>query len=116
MKENNVALYESIGKNIKELRKIKKLGQEDLANLTSLSRSSISNIEIGKHQPSIQTIYEICLAFDCKILDILPSIDDYKIINLPIDKEYEDILNALSTNISKRNLNIIKELLSKDDN
>ena len=114
MKESNLVFNEKIGENIKELRKKKKLGQEDLANLISLSRSSLSNIEIGNHQASIQTIYEIAVALNCNLIDILSSIDDYRqVFNLPFDKEYVDIMKSLPNNISKKNISIIKELLSK---
>lgn len=115
MAENNNILYISIGNKIKELRKLKGIGQEDLSNQISLSRSSISNIETGKHQPSISLIYEICIALDCKINDLLPSIEDFITSKYSIKDEYNDILNSLNMDISKNNLIILKEILSKDD-
>lgn len=111
MKDKNKILYEAIGGNISMLRKKKKLGQKKLAELISLSRSSLANIEIGNHQPSIFTIYEIALALDCEIIDILPSIDKYKASSL-IDEKYVDIFNSLNT--SEKNILIFKKLLKKN--
>ncbi|WP_396632753.1 helix-turn-helix domain-containing protein [Maribacter sp. R86514] len=107
-------LYESISKNIKELRKAKGLGQENLAELISLSRSSISNIEIGKHQPSIFTIYEIAIALDCKMTDLLPSMDTYQSSLGTIDEKYKTILDSLPQDKSKKSLLIINEILRKN--
>tara|TARA_R110002049_G_scaffold45305_8_gene132249 strand:- start:4707 stop:5054 length:348 start_codon:yes stop_codon:yes gene_type:complete len=108
-------LYDTISKNIKELRKAKGLGQENLAELISLSRSSISNIEIGKHQPSIFTIYEIAIALGCKITDLLPSMDTYQSSLGTIDKKYQTILDSLPQDKSKKSLLIINEILKKND-
>lgn len=113
MNNKSAILYESIGNNIKKMRKIKKLGQQDLAEKISLSRSSLSNIEIGNHQPSIYTIYEIILALECKIEDILPSLEIYKTSTI-IDKEYLDVYNSLPESISEKDLIILREFLKKD--
>lgn len=115
MKENINILYETVGRNIKKLRKSNKISQEELANFISLSRSSISNIEIGNHQPSIYVIYEICLALDCEVYDLLPSIEKYKTTKHSIEEKFNEILNSLSDDISKRNLSILKEFLRNDD-
>lgn len=109
-------LYESIRKNIKELRKAKGLGQENLAELISLSRSSISNIEIGKHQPSVFTLYEIAIALDCKMTDLLPSMDTYQSSLTTIDEKYQSIIDSLPEDKkekSKKSLLIINEILKK---
>ena len=47
------------GKILKEQRKINDLTQEDLAGLLNVSRSAISNWEIGRNYPDIQTLIEI---------------------------------------------------------
>lgn len=113
MDNKSKILYESIGNNIKMMRKIKKLGQQDLAKKISLSRSSLSNIEIGNHQPSIYTIYEIILALECKIEDILPSLEKYK-TSITIKEKYLDVFNTLPENISEKDLSIFRKLLKKD--
>ena len=115
MANKGIHLYELIGKNIKDKRKSKKLGQEELANVISLSRSSLSNIEIGKHQPSVYTIYEIAIALECAITDLLPSIEIYEQTTLSIDEQFKDIFNSLPENISRKNRDLLKEILRKDD-
>ncbi|WP_271768757.1 helix-turn-helix transcriptional regulator [Aquimarina algiphila] len=116
MKDKKQSFYKRIGSNIKELRKLKKVGQEDLAGMISLSRSSLSNIEIGNQQPTLHAIYEISIALDCDITDILPSIKDYKSATSQIDEKYVDLLNSMSDSGNKKTLNVLKEILRKDDN
>lgn len=111
---NSNNLYFTIGKKIKTIRKEMRFAQEELANKISLSRSSLSNIEIGKHQPSLYTLYEIALALNCEIQDLLPSIDDYKLKN-EIDKKYSEVFFSLPEDTSKKTLSILKEILKKDD-
>lgn len=116
MRSKQLKFYKGIGKNIKEWRKLKKIGQEDLADKISISRSSLSNIEIGNHQPTIHVIYEIALALDCDITDILPSLNLYKSSQTQIDKKYEDIINSLPTSNNKKTLNVLKEILKENGN
>ncbi len=111
---NHYNLYVSIGKKIKDARKKARLSQEGLAKKISLSRSSLSNIEIGKHQPSLYTLYELALALNCEIQDLLPSIEDYK-SKSEIDEKYSKIFYALPEDSSKKTLSILKEILKKDD-
>ncbi len=111
---NHNNLYASIGKKIKDSRKQARLSQEALAKKISLSRSSLSNIEIGKHQPSLYTLYELALALNCEIQDLLPSIEDYKSVS-EIDEKYSKIFYSLPEDSSKKTLSILKEILKKDD-
>jgi DNA-binding XRE family transcriptional regulator len=55
--ENDI--YQMIGRNIYQLRKQRKMTQEFLAHQLQLSRTSISNIEKGKHRIQIHIIYKI---------------------------------------------------------
>lgn len=56
-----------IGKRIKELRSLKKLTQEDLADLTGLSRPYVAHIERGRKMPTIDTLQKIATALDFSI-------------------------------------------------
>lgn len=111
MKEKTNLLYRTIGSNISALRRSKKFGQQKLAELTSISRSSLANIEIGNQQPSIFTIYEIAVALECEINDILPSKEVY-VSSSSIEEEYADIFSSLKT--SEKNIRIFKRLLKKN--
>lgn len=61
----------SIGKNIRNLRKQKKMSQEQLAGLLHVTRQAVSNWETGKSQPDIETLEAIAGAFDTDILMVL---------------------------------------------
>lgn len=56
--------------NIKDLRKKKKLRQEDLAELLDVSRQTIIAIENGKYNPSLELAFAIAEVFNLKIEDI----------------------------------------------
>lgn len=49
-------MAEELGKKIRTLRKTRGLSQEDLAHLMGFKRSTISNWEIGRRNPSIQDV------------------------------------------------------------
>ncbi|XQY93771.1 helix-turn-helix transcriptional regulator [Metabacillus sp. HB246100] len=55
---------------MKEMRKAKKLTQEDLAKQVGVSRQSIIAIESGKYKPSLELAYYISKAFECMIEDV----------------------------------------------
>ncbi len=55
---------------MKSARAAKDLSQEELANLTGVSRQTINQIEKGEFNPSIKLCKEICKALD-KTLDEL---------------------------------------------
>ena len=48
-----------LGKRIRELRKIKGLTQEQLAELVGIGTANISYIETGKNSPSIETFSKL---------------------------------------------------------
>ncbi len=57
--------------NLKLLRTKNKLTQAELGKILNLSRSTISNYEAGKMQPSIETIIEISKYFKITIDSLL---------------------------------------------
>lgn len=57
--------------NLKFLRTKNKLTQAELGKILNLSRSTISNYEAGKMQPSIETIIEISKYFKITIDSLL---------------------------------------------
>lgn len=59
-----------LGKRIKELRKLKNLTQENLAELINIETSSLSAIESGRHFPSLLTLEKIAqnLNVELKVL------------------------------------------------
>ncbi|AET67900.1 putative transcriptional regulator [Desulfosporosinus orientis DSM 765] len=55
---------------IAEYRKERGMTQRELADLASVSRQTITSLEIGKYNPSIILAYRIAAIFLCKIEDI----------------------------------------------
>lgn len=55
---------------IREMRKQKKLTQEELSKLVGVSRQSIIAIESGKFNPSLELAYNISRVFDCTIEEV----------------------------------------------
>ncbi|MFC6331002.1 helix-turn-helix transcriptional regulator [Paenibacillus septentrionalis] len=56
--------YRWLGRYIKELRKKKNRTQQDICYVFRLSRSSLSNIETGRHRLSIFALYELLCVLD----------------------------------------------------
>ncbi|WP_055109477.1 helix-turn-helix domain-containing protein [Paenibacillus ihumii] len=63
-----------IGKTVKAIRIKQGLSQEDLAHECDVDRSYISMIEVGRNEPSVTKIFELC-----KGLQIKPS-DFFKLV------------------------------------
>lgn len=96
------ALYELIGQKVKSLRKRRELSQEDLSDFLELSRSSISNIESGRHQVPLSTLYELSHLFKISIHDLIPSYDEVSdFLNSEI-KDYMELLEAQDLSVSQR--------------
>ena len=55
---------------IRELRKLKKITQEELSKQVGVSQQSIIAIESGKFNPSLELAYHISKAFDCTIEEV----------------------------------------------
>ncbi|MEG2289383.1 MAG: helix-turn-helix transcriptional regulator [Clostridium sp.] len=55
---------------IQELRKSKKITQEELAQMCGVSRQTIISLENGKYNPSILLAHKISKIFNCIIEDV----------------------------------------------
>lgn len=60
-----------VGDNCARIRRARGLTQEELAVLTGLSQQYLSDLERGKRNPTIVTIYEISLALDVSHMDLV---------------------------------------------
>ena len=61
----------NIGENLKVLRKIKKLSQQDLGNKLGVSGAYIQQIENNKKNPSIKTFNKIANALEVSLDELL---------------------------------------------
>ncbi|MBO6215412.1 MAG: helix-turn-helix transcriptional regulator [Lachnospiraceae bacterium] len=55
---------------IAELRKSKKLTQQELANLLGVTRQTIISLEGGRYNPSIALAFKLARTFDMQIEDV----------------------------------------------
>ncbi len=70
-----------LGKNVKYHRYRKKLTQEQLAEVLSVSSNYVGRLERGQHSPSLDKIEKISKALDVKAFELFLERDDYD--NLP---------------------------------
>lgn len=60
----------SVGKNIKEMRELRNLTQEELAKKVGISQAMLSQIERGTKNPSLQVGTLIADALNCNVDDL----------------------------------------------
>lgn len=56
--------------NVKELRKLKSIRQEDLANLVGVTRQTINAIENNKYDPTLELSMKLAKIFDKHVDEI----------------------------------------------
>lgn len=66
--------YLELGKRVRKARKKLDLTQDDLANLLSLNRTSITNIEKGKQRLLAHTLVELANNLKIPVIELLPEI------------------------------------------
>lgn len=80
MDDHNLIIKQVIGKTVKAIRIKQGLSQEDLAGLCEVDRSYISMIEVGRNEPSVSKIFELCAG-----LKIKPS-SFFQLVEIEYDK------------------------------
>lgn len=73
MSQDNPNIKQIIGKTVKAIRIKQGLSQEDLAGLCEVDRSYISMIEVGRNEPSVSKIFELCAGLDIKPFSLFPN-------------------------------------------
>ncbi len=91
-----------IGNRIKSLRTERSLSQEDLSIQLNLSRASISNIELGRHQIPLFLLYELSLFFKIDIHDLIPSIEEIQSNLNSNNPELSKILDTQNLDLSQK--------------
>jgi len=72
-------LVNTVGSNIKEIRKLKKLTQEELAEICGLQTSYLAGVERGERNITLQTLQKIISGLDIpagQLFDINKLTDD----------------------------------------
>jgi transcriptional regulator with XRE-family HTH domain len=109
-------LYKIIGDRIKVKRKEKGYSQDDLSKFLNIGRSSISNIEIGRHQVPLFSLYELSKFLNVSIYDIIPSYDEVLNTQNSYIKEYSKFINSKDlSETEKENVEDVLNNLGKND-
>lgn len=67
-----------VGRNVRRLREKQGLTQEQLAEKSGFTQQYLSDLEKGKRNPTIVSIYELALALGVGHLDLLRTIRQKK--------------------------------------
>jgi transcriptional regulator with XRE-family HTH domain len=65
-------VLERFGMRLQQVRKEKRMSQEELAALLAMHRTYIGMIERGERNPTIRTVYKIAQALNVRASDLLP--------------------------------------------
>jgi transcriptional regulator with XRE-family HTH domain len=71
--EGHISLYVDIGARVRAARVTAGRSQDDLAQAVSLTRTSITNLESGRQQVPLHTLYAIAENLGCHVFDLLPK-------------------------------------------
>lgn len=64
--------YNDLGEKIKVERLRQRISQEELANYLGLTRSSIINLEKGRHRPSVYQLIQIAAMLNIEYTKLIP--------------------------------------------
>ncbi|MEP2735819.1 MAG: helix-turn-helix transcriptional regulator [Erythrobacter sp.] len=59
-------IRQRLGSNVKRLRLAMRLSQEEFAHRASVHRTYVSDIELGKRNPTIEIVEQLATALDVK--------------------------------------------------
>lgn len=99
---NKEKLLKYMGEVIYQKRKQENITGAQLAQFVGLSRTSIINIERGRHQLQIDTIFKICGLFKCQINELFPPVD-------AIDFEIQEKVITVRKKKKIRSIKVIKQ-------
>ena len=94
-----------LGKRIKELRKIQKISQAQLAELANIDQRSLSHIECGDTFPS-RALFNIASALNID----LPDLFNFKHIELAIENKLDYIKGNIE-HLSPENIDLLYRIV-----
>lgn len=66
----------TIGDNIRKYRKMKNLTQKELGDIVKISNTYLSDMEIGRTNPSIKTLKRIAKGLEISYVDLLKDTEE----------------------------------------
>lgn len=95
------------GEKIKELRLKKKLSRKKLSQISGVSESHITFIEMNMRNPTLNTIRKISKALGVKILNVIQEEEKQCVsVGEKLDKTFKK-LNIDTSNLTNEQLNLI---------
>jgi transcriptional regulator with XRE-family HTH domain len=95
------AFYEELGENIRNHRKRRKLSQDELAKLVSLTRTSLTNIEKGRQHPPVHTLCDIADQLKVDVSELIPS-------PAPLQETFDVRMSAVGQTLGENELAFIE--------
>ena len=103
-----------IGKNIHELRKKKKLSQEQIAEKINVTRQTVSNWETGQTVPDLYQAKELAKVLEISIDELFENIDDREENSNIQNNEYDNkMINNASIIWNEIKINLLEYDISK---
>lgn len=90
----------NIGLRIKELRRRKKLSQEELAERIDVNFRTIQRLETGKNIPSLETLTKLAEAFEIDMRDL------FSLEHLESREEIINNINILANRLDDKHLRL----------
>lgn len=88
-----------LGKRIKQLRVMRDMTQEELAEASNVSISFLGNVERGSKNPTVETIYKIANALDVTMSELLSFDTGMQVLEEPTSVELRRLLSEYSDKI-----------------
>lgn len=82
------AINKIVGENVKRLRKLVKLNQQEFAFKIDRTRATVINLEAGRAATTLESLLRICKVLECTPNDLLPLEYEFKLKPL---NQYEAI-------------------------
>jgi transcriptional regulator with XRE-family HTH domain len=60
-----------VGENVRRIRRMRGLTQEQFAEISGFSQQYISGLEQGRRNPTVVTVYELAVALDVSHMDLV---------------------------------------------
>lgn len=97
---------ELLGGRIKELRKLRRLSQEQLAEKVNIDPKHLSRIEVGRGFPSLDTLENLAKALNVELKDFFEFAN-----NTPNKKELKGTLNSLFKDADEERLRLLVKIV-----
>lgn len=100
---------ELLGARIKELRKVRRLSQEQLSEKINIDPKHLSRIEVGKSYPSLDTLEKIAKTLNVEIKDLFEFMHQVK--NREIPRDINRLLKEAGEDKQRLILKIIRAIV-----